>query len=151
MESGGNQRSRLLTAGGILSIIAGVLVIISGVLIAVISLDPVGYSWSIAVQYIDAVWMWFLLLLVIFFRGSSLGFLNLGLPTFMATIVGFVCILGIIALAGGISSIRRKSFGLSLAGAVCALPVMFVGILAVIFVAVGKREFRAKEIGAEVV
>jgi hypothetical protein len=150
MESTGNQRSRLLTAGGILSIVAGVLVIISGVLI-VIPLDPVGYGWRIAMQYIQAVWWWFLLLLLPFLREGALGFLNLDLPTFMAIIVGFVVVLGIIALAGGISSIRRKSFGLSLAGAVCALPVMFVGILAVIFVAIRKREFKAKEVDAEVV
>jgi hypothetical protein len=34
MESGGSQRSRLLTAGGILSIIAGIYQIIIGFLLA---------------------------------------------------------------------------------------------------------------------
>jgi len=53
--------------------------------------------------------------------------------------------LGIIAIVGGISALRRKGFGLSLAGAICALPspiLVILGILAVIFVALGKREFK---------
>jgi len=52
-------------------------------------------------------------------------------------------VLGIIAIVGGVSALRRKSFGLSLAGAICALPSYIFGILAVIFVALGKREFEA--------
>ena len=52
-------------------------------------------------------------------------------------------VLDIVAIIGGISAIKRKRFGLSLAGAVCALPSVILGILAVIFVALGKREFGA--------
>jgi hypothetical protein len=52
--------------------------------------------------------------------------------------------LGIVAIIGGVSAIRRKSFGLSLAGAICALPSNILGILAVIFVSVSKREFEAE-------
>jgi hypothetical protein len=52
--------------------------------------------------------------------------------------------LGIVAIVGGVSAIRRKSFGLSLAGAVCALPSVILGILAIVFVALVKREFGAK-------
>ncbi|GAI65978.1 unnamed protein product, partial [marine sediment metagenome] len=53
-----------------------------------------------------------------------------------------VAVLGIVAIVGGISAIRRKSFGLSLAGAICALlPINLLGILAVIFVSLGKGEF----------
>jgi len=54
---------------------------------------------------------------------------------------GLILVLGIIAIAGGFSAIRRKSFGLALAGAICALPSVILGILAVIFVSLGKREF----------
>jgi hypothetical protein len=54
-------------------------------------------------------------------------------------------VLGILAVIGGISAVRRKSFGLSLAGAISALPSGLLGILAVIFVALGKRELRAEE------
>jgi hypothetical protein len=52
--------------------------------------------------------------------------------------------LGIVAIVGGVSALRRRSFGLSLAGAICALPLAPLGILAVIFVSVSNREFEAK-------
>jgi ABC-type dipeptide/oligopeptide/nickel transport system permease subunit len=53
-------------------------------------------------------------------------------------------VLGIMAVIGGISAIRRKWFSISLAGAVGALFTVPLGILAVIFVVLGKREFEAK-------
>ena len=57
-------------------------------------------------------------------------------------LAGLLLVLGIIAIAGGVSAIRRRSFGLSLAGAICALiPLNPLGLLAVIFVSLGKREF----------
>jgi hypothetical protein len=65
-------------------------------------------------------------------------------PIRWAIIGGCIGVLGIVAVVGGISAIRRKRFGLSLAGAICALPSVFLGILAVIFVALGKREFGAE-------
>jgi hypothetical protein len=55
---------------------------------------------------------------------------------------GLLVAMGIIAIAGGLSAIRRKSFGLSLGGAICALiPLNLLGLLAVVFVSLGKREF----------
>jgi hypothetical protein len=65
---------------------------------------------------------------------------------------GVVCIiLGLIAIVGGIFGIRRRVWGLALAGAICALfpshpygrliwsPAL--GILAIVFVALSKGEF----------
>ena len=52
--------------------------------------------------------------------------------------------IGIVAIIGGIFAIRRRIWGLALAGAICALfppPVIILGILAIIFVAMGKNEF----------
>jgi hypothetical protein len=65
-------------------------------------------------------------------------------PTYMGVPL---IVLGIIAIVGGVSALRRKSFGLSLAGAICGLPSFFwiLAILAVIFVAMGKREFEAQK------
>jgi len=55
---------------------------------------------------------------------------------------GFIA-LGVIALIGGIMSLKRKVWGFSLAGAICALfPVVPLGILAIIFVSMGKKEFK---------
>jgi len=51
--------------------------------------------------------------------------------------------LGIIALVGGIVTLKRRVWGLSLAGAICAIfPVVPLGILAIIFVSKGKDEFK---------
>ena len=52
-------------------------------------------------------------------------------------------ILGIVALVGGIYAVRRKIWGLALAGSICALlgPWVILGILAIIFVSLGKGEF----------
>jgi len=41
---------------------------------------------------------------------------------------GPIFALGIVALIGGVSATRRKSFGLSLAGAICALPSVILGL-----------------------
>ncbi len=50
--------------------------------------------------------------------------------------------LGIVALIGGIYAMRRRAWGFALTGAICALfPVVPLGILAIIFVAMGRKEF----------
>jgi hypothetical protein len=50
--------------------------------------------------------------------------------------------LGIVALIGGIVTLRRRAWGLALTGAICALfPIVPLGILSIIFVAMGRREF----------
>lgn len=52
-------------------------------------------------------------------------------------------IFGIIAIVGGIYALRREVWGLALAGAICALigPWAILGLLAIIFVSLGKGEF----------
>ena len=62
-------------------------------------------------------------------------------------IAGFpVVALGVVAIIGGICSLRRKAWGLALAGAICAVFIphvtAVVGILAVIFVASSRKEFK---------
>jgi hypothetical protein len=116
-------RGGLLSAGGILAIIVGVFELIIGGLMAALP------------------------------RLLSMPFDISGFPhpgdmfdTTMITshllIVGIVlAVLGIIAIVGGISAIRRGSFGLSLAGAICSLPSGTFGVLAIIFVALARREF----------
>jgi len=121
MESSGSHRSGLLTAGGILSIVGGALE--AGMLVVSV-MSNVIQSWV----------------------GSLLpsGQFEIHfIPTWLP--IAYL-VLGIIAIVGGVSALRRKSFGLSLAGAICALPSpsCILGILAVIFVSLGKREFGAK-------
>jgi len=121
MASNGSSRSGLLTAGGVLGIVAGIYLIAVGVSVAVSVLAAFGYH----VLYYSPFPPFFV-------YSNSHWWFYIG---------GGVSILGIVAIAGGISAIRRKRFGLSLAGAICALPSAVLGILAVIFVSVSKKEF----------
>jgi hypothetical protein len=61
---------------------------------------------------------------------------------FMGAIGGGLLALGIIALIGGIVALRKRVWGLALVGAICAMfPIVPLGILAIIFVSMGKKEF----------
>jgi hypothetical protein len=52
-------------------------------------------------------------------------------------------ILGVVALIGGIYAIRRKKWGMALAGSIAAfLPSGILGIVAIILVSISKNEFK---------
>ena len=122
MASNGSDRGKLLSAGGVLSIVAGAFEMTFGAVVMALKMSGV----------IPGVFH-----LGRFDIHIMPSFTYLGVP---------ILVLGIIAIVGGISALRRKSFGLSLAGAICALPSYILGILAilaVIFVSLGKREFGA--------
>jgi len=127
MESNGNSRSGLLTAGGVLSIIGGLLELIGG-----------GVVMGIGIQNIIGGPFWFITDIP-WFPGKEIV---AGVIPAIIIIVGVVILaLGAIGVAGGISALNRKSFGLSVAGAICILPTALLGILAIIFVSVSKKEF----------
>ena len=52
-------------------------------------------------------------------------------------------LLGIVAIVGGIVALKRRAWGLALAGGICALfpPYTLLGIVAIVFVALSKDEF----------
>jgi len=71
-----------------------------------------------------------------------------GFPGGLLALIGIPgIILSIVAIVGGIYALRRRLWGLALAGAICALlfTLPFLGwilaILAIIFVSLGKGEF----------
>jgi len=73
---------------------------------------------------------------------GEMGGMGMGMLGWVAAFGGGLLALGIIALIGGIITLRRKAWGLALTGAICALfPVVPLGILAIIFVSMGRREF----------
>jgi hypothetical protein len=136
MESSSSQRSGLLTAGGILSIVGGSFEVISG---------------GILVGLIVATVMQGAVSMPLLTGNSSdciiVVMTPIVIPIWTFIVAAALLVLGIIAIVGGISAMMRKRFGLSLAGAICALPSPFfviLGVLAVIFVAMGKREFGAE-------
>ena len=137
MEYNGNSRSGLLRAGGVLTIISGILQIISVVSLVLYIIFP---DWLMYIfETISPVMFvpFILSYLLQYIQFGSLGGLR---PVLFA--VGFG-VLAIVAIVGGISAVRRNRFGLSLAGAICCLPSGLIGIMAVIFIVLGKREFRA--------
>lgn len=68
-----------------------------------------------------------------------------GLPFGVGWIAAFGVpwiVFGVIAIVGGAYSLKRRVWGLALVGAICALSGYFIlGLLAIIFVAMGKNEF----------
>lgn len=72
--------------------------------------------------------------------------------SFLAGIIGLgwlsvICtpliVFGVIAISGGICALTRRIWGLALTGSIFALigPWFMFGVLAIIFVSLGKREF----------
>ena len=99
------------TTAGILSIVAGVLNLIVGIALAATDVMLLGPI--------------------------------IGLPV-LGPLAAVLIVLGIVSLVGGIFAVQRRIWGVALAGAICALfppPVIILGILAIVFVALGKREF----------
>lgn len=131
MES--SDRGGLLSAGGILSIIVGAFEIIAGTMFIVsmafgtslLGLCPWGGP---------DINRWF-------------AFGSYGLTLTVMIIIGIaLLVLGILALIGGISAIKRRSFGMAILGAICALiPINMLGLFAVIFVSLAKGEFDKEE------
>ena len=82
------------------------------------------------------------------------GELSIDAPIVKFWILGGIAI--IIAIVGGICALRRRVWGLALAGSICALVGLGIpGILAIIFVVRGKREFErgarvAKELAKDI-
>ena len=139
MESNGNNRGGLLSAGGVLSIILGICQVTGGLLLGVTVLFP---EWSMYIQEILGP-LGPLVLFIPFLRGFLWQFIMYGFFESLGLVLFATCagVLGIVAIVGGISAIRRNIFGLSLAGAICTIPSGIFGLLAVTFVALGKREF----------
>ncbi len=140
MKSNGDSRGGLVSAGGIFCIISGVGQVIN-VGSAVIILSP---EWWFTQA---PSWLSLPLIQYGFWQAGVYGSAGWVRVVFAVSAIA----LGIVSIVGGISAIRRKRFGLSLAGAICAVPSGTLGIMAVVFVGLGKRAFKAKEIDAEVV
>jgi hypothetical protein len=61
-----------------------------------------------------------------------------------------ILIVAVFAIVGGIYALKRRFWGLALAGSICALfPLVIPGILAIIFVSQSKSEFESTAMVAE--
>jgi hypothetical protein len=142
MESSGSHRSGLLTTGGILSIIGGALELIgAGIMVGLTIAHRELLTRVSPYPYPGIIWP-----------------ISAGV---------FIYAMGIVAMIGGISAMRGKKFGLSLAGAICCvlpavinaimnlfgislagfiwvLPGLILGIPAIIFISLSKKEFEVE-------
>jgi len=75
----------------------------------------------------------------------------LGLGGIITTVVTSMIIIGVVAIIGGVFSLKRRRWGLALAGSICAffsfffIPVLLnvpLAIAAIVLVVMGKREFQ---------
>jgi hypothetical protein len=125
MASNGNDRGGFLSAGGVLSIVAGAFEINGGgMMLASAGLGVQFKLWDFALY----PGIWFEHIIPV----DSPWLFVMG---------GLLVVLGIIAIVGGIWALRRRSFALSLAGAVCVLPLGILGIVAIVCIALAKRAF----------
>jgi hypothetical protein len=113
------HRSGLLTAGGVLTLIAGVLGLIDGIrgIALFTTWSMVGMRWVLW-SHLPDVSGWML----------AGGIVSLAL--------------GVIAVIGGIHALRVRSWNWALAGAICGLFAAFIpGLLGLIFIAASKKDF----------
>lgn len=77
-------------------------------------------------------------------------FMPIAMPFYTAfTTIAILLLLilgtGIVAIIGGIQCLKRRSWGLALAGAICAMmpPATLLGIMSIVFVALARDEFES--------
>jgi hypothetical protein len=71
--------------------------------------------------------------------GLTVGTVLIGRsPLFMVGLVAIV--IGVVAVAGGVCALKRRVWGLALAGSICSV-YCWLGIPAIIFIALSKQEF----------
>jgi hypothetical protein len=143
VESSGSHRSGLLTTGGILSIVGGASEAAGAVIMVCLTIATRELLTRVSpYPYPGIIWP-----------------ISAGV---------FIFALGIVAIIGGVSAMRRRIFGLSLAGAICcqvssviyavmsffgwplvggvvwALAWLILGLLAIIFICLSKKEFETR-------
>ena len=113
------------TTAGVLTIIAGGLGIGAGALITLLAV-PLGLGGALAGALKEA----------------AIGGLLVGLARIIGIIGSGLIGIGAVAITGGIYAIKKRLWGFALAGAIlatiCSTPL---GVLAIIFVTMSKREF----------
>jgi len=120
------ERTWKPTAAGILCIVGGTI----GAVVGLIALSLIWFGWA---------------LLEFFLKIASEPNQEIPAgPSLEAGIVIAVLIVVTVAIVGGIYALRRRIWGLALAGSICALVGFLIpGILAIIFVSLSKSEFES--------
>ena len=124
------MQNRWAIVGGVMSIVAGALGALGG-----LSLVLFAVLFSSLLSWVATT-------------SDAFGPAERGLTGLVGLMYGgmgaFLLLVGIMALIGGIYSVRRRLWRLALAGSIAAILAFFpVGVVAVIFTAMAKPEFPA--------
>jgi len=136
------ERTWKPTTAGILTIIAGVIGIGRGCFVLALA-GFIGKLSDYITEISDLIRQW----AGVFIPGTidipSIVERIISISSTALIVIGAVSLaFGIVALVGGIQAIRRRAWGLALAGSILALPsAVLLGILSIIFVSMGKKEF----------
>ena len=136
------ERTWRPTTAGILLIISGAIGMARGGFMMVLG-GIVGRLTGVSAEMSDLMSEW----LGAFVQGTVdiplLIMSIVSISAYVLTVIGIVSLaFGIVSLVAGIQAIRRKAWGLALAGSILAIPASAVlGILSIIFVSIGKQEF----------
>ena len=120
-------RSWRPTTAGIINIVCGVFLLISGI--------SVFSAWGTPTATSFAGY-------VIYSMGQS-GAPDTSYVNTVVIVMALACMIpGIISVLGGIYSIKRRLWGITLAGSISTfIYLLFFGVPAIIFTAISKREF----------
>ena len=136
------ERTWKPTTAGILNLISGAMGIAGGVTTIILG-GFVGRLGGLSTEISDALSEWAGAWIPKATDLQSLITEVAGISSAILMAVGIMLLVfGVIALIGGIYAIKRQKWGLALAGSILALPAGgILGILAIIFVSLGRREF----------
>lgn len=136
------ERTWKPTTAGILNLISGAMGIAGGVTTIILG-GFVGRLGGLSAEISDALSEWAGAWIPKATDLQSLITEVAGISSAILMAVGIMLLVfGVIALIGGIYAIKRQKWGLALAGSILALPAGgILGILSIIFVSLGRREF----------
>jgi len=105
-------------------------------------LDIVAGSLGVMFPFIMALWFVFFSMAMRSDPGEFHDFPVSFMAIFMIPFALFMLGAGILAIIGGVHALKRKKWGLALAGSIGAVFTQFVlGVVAIIFTVMGKNEF----------
>ena len=88
------------------------------------------------------IWLLFVALLILFVIGLVVGFGGSvgAIHTHAWVVLAAFTLPGILAIVGGVFSLRRRVWGLELIGSICAVPLA-LGIISVVLLIQSRNEF----------
>ena len=141
------QRTWKPTTAGILSIVAGAIGIGRGIFVIVLGGFLAALSGLTASELSEVIEKWARTIVPGITNIPEIIAGTLGVASTLVLVLGILSLaFGIVALIGGIYAVRRRVWGLALAGSILALPSStLLGVLSIIFVSLGKGEFASSK------